>query len=95
MVYTFDMSHKSEKTAETAKLFWSGRSQAVRLPKDFRLAGDTVRIRRHGSAIVLEPLATDWAWLDMLAGQFDADAAEAALEPAEEQQRPMLDTLFR
>lgn len=29
----------------TAKLFWSGRSQAVRLPKDFRFSGDEVRIR--------------------------------------------------
>lgn len=31
-----------------AKLFWSGRSQAVRLPKAFRFAGDKVRIRPQG-----------------------------------------------
>jgi antitoxin VapB len=79
---------------EKAKLFWSGRSQAVRLPKDFRIAGDEVRIRRHGSAIILEPVATDWSWLDALVGRFDADAAEAALESAEEQARPDLDKLF-
>jgi virulence-associated protein VagC len=41
----------------TAKLFWSGRSQAVRLAKDFRFRGKEVRIRRHGNAVILEPLA--------------------------------------
>ena len=39
-----------------AKVFWTGRSQAVRLPKEFRVDGDTVLIRRDGDAIVLEPL---------------------------------------
>ena len=33
------MKHK------TASLFWTGRSQAVRLPKEFRFAGDTVFVR--------------------------------------------------
>ena len=46
---------------EIAKVFWSGRSQAVRLPKEFRVEGDEVRIRRHGAAVILEPIATDWA----------------------------------
>ncbi|MGH8593384.1 MAG: antitoxin, partial [Gammaproteobacteria bacterium] len=41
---------------ETAKIFWSGRSQAVRLPKNFRFEGDEVRIRRHGNTVILEPL---------------------------------------
>jgi len=39
-----------------AKVFWSGRSQAVRLPKEFRLPGEAVSIRRSGKAIILEPL---------------------------------------
>jgi antitoxin VapB len=38
-----------------AKLFRTGRSQAVRLPKEFRFDGDTVLIRRKGSAVILEP----------------------------------------
>ncbi|HEX3992190.1 MAG TPA: type II toxin-antitoxin system VapB family antitoxin, partial [Acetobacteraceae bacterium] len=50
----------------TAKVFWSGRSQAVRLPKEFRVEGDEVRIRREGRSIILEPLQNDWAWLDTL-----------------------------
>jgi antitoxin VapB len=61
----------------TAKLFWSGRSQAVRLPKDFRLRGKEVRIRRHGNAVILEPLADNWSWLDALAGPLDDDFVRA------------------
>jgi virulence-associated protein VagC len=40
----------------TAKLFRNGRSQAVRLPKEFRFEGDEVSIRKEGSRVVLEPL---------------------------------------
>ncbi len=43
----------------TAKLFMHGRSQAVRLPKEFRLPGTEVRVRRVGSRIILEPLVDD------------------------------------
>ncbi|MGA9070937.1 MAG: AbrB/MazE/SpoVT family DNA-binding domain-containing protein [Terracidiphilus sp.] len=39
----------------SAKLFWNGRSQAVRLPKAFRFEGDQVRVRRMGNGILLEP----------------------------------------
>jgi antitoxin VapB len=39
-----------------AKLFWNGRSQAVRLPKEFRFEGDRVRVTRVGAGILLEPL---------------------------------------
>ena len=38
-----------------AKVFQTGRSQAVRLPKEFRFDGDTVLIRHEGSAVILEP----------------------------------------
>jgi antitoxin VapB len=40
----------------TAKLFQHGRSQAVRLPKEFRLPGTQVRVRRLGRGVLLEPL---------------------------------------
>ena len=79
----------------TAKLFWSGRSQAVRLPKEFRFEGDEVRVRRHGNAVILEPLAEDWSWLDSIAGRIDDDFAEAATEESEPQERHALDDLFR
>jgi len=39
-----------------AKVFWSGRSQAVRLPVEFRFDTNEVRIRREGTAVILEPI---------------------------------------
>ena len=42
-----------------ARLFTHGRSQAVRLPKEFRLPGDRVRVRRMGDGVLLEPIASD------------------------------------
>ncbi len=42
-----------------AKLFMHGRSQAVRLPKDFRLPGTRVRVRRVETGVLLEPMQTD------------------------------------
>lgn len=80
---------------DTAKVFWSGRSQAVRLPKAFRFNTDEVRIRRDGDRVVLEPLGGDWDWLDAIAGPVDADFAAAALEQPRMQERPELDDLFK
>jgi antitoxin VapB len=42
-----------------ARLFTHGRNQAVRLPKEFRLPGNRVRVRRMGDGVLLEPIATD------------------------------------
>jgi antitoxin VapB len=42
-----------------AKVFWTGRSQAVRLPMEFRFHSDSVLVHREGSAVILEP-ADDW-----------------------------------
>jgi antitoxin VapB len=80
---------------ETARVFWSGRSQAVRLPKEYRFEGDEVRIRRHGSAVILEPIPADWAWLDSLSGPLDADFLDATLEQPPMQERPELNEAFR
>lgn len=80
---------------DTAKVFWSGRSQAVRLPKDFRFDVEEVHIRRHGNTVILEPVASDWCWLDAIAGKLDDDFVQAANEQPEPQVRPELDRLFR
>jgi len=47
---------ETKQTFADAKLFWNGRSQAVRLPKQFRFEGDRVRVRRMGAGILLEPV---------------------------------------
>jgi len=81
-----------------AKLFWTGRSQAVRLPKEFRFEGDEVNIRRQGNAVVLEPVKKrddDWAWLDEIAGKLGGDFMPEGREQPEMQERPALDDLFK
>jgi antitoxin VapB len=59
---------------KTAKLFRNGRSQAVRLPREFRFEGDEVRIRQMGDGVLLEPRITDvrqwFAQLDRLKSDF-------------------------
>lgn len=50
----------------TARIFQSGNSQAVRLPKEFRFEVDTVEIFRRGDEVVLRPPAS------IAAGIFDA-----------------------
>lgn len=46
----------SDRKPKDAKLFWNGRSQAVRLPKEFRFPGDRVRVSRMGAGVLLEPV---------------------------------------
>ena len=52
---------------KVVKLFQNGRSQAVRLPKEFRFVGvGEVSIRREGKAVILEPVKQfSWkSWWD-------------------------------
>ena len=63
-----------------AKLFVNGRSQAVRLPQEFRFSGTQVRATRHGNGVLLEPLAPtidEWfAELDRFEGTFLAERCQ-------------------
>jgi len=43
-----------------AKIFKNGRSQAIRLPKDFRLPGRMVSVSHLGNAVVLQPISETW-----------------------------------
>ena len=63
---------------DMAKIFWSGRSQAVRLPKEYRFEGKEVTIRREGDRVILEPnVESDKAWAERLSGSMDEDFARA------------------
>jgi antitoxin VapB len=71
-------SHKTRKPvserAPEAKIFMTGRSQAVRLPKEFRLPGESVHINRLGNSIVLTPKSADrWAGLFAALDEFPRD----------------------
>lgn len=74
----------------TAKIFMHGRSQAVRLPKEFRLPGTVCRVRREGNAVILEPIETNFggqAWLAELARL--RDLSGEPIMPGGREQPPM------
>ena len=48
---------------KTAKIFRSGNSQAVRIPKEFQLEGEEVEILKKGKILVLRPKRKSWAVL--------------------------------
>jgi antitoxin VapB len=54
--------------SKRAKIFMTGRSQAVRLPKEFRFTGDTVLVRREGAAVILEPDGWPEGYVQSFAG---------------------------
>lgn len=58
---------------QKAKLFNNGRSQAVRLPKEFRFKGTAVNIRRVGKAVVLFPVDDPWETLYKALDDFTPD----------------------
>jgi antitoxin VapB len=58
---------------ETAKLFQNGNSQAVRLPKEFRIPGNEVKIFKKGNQVILEPIETTWNSLFESLSEFPED----------------------
>jgi antitoxin VapB len=57
---------------DTARLFQSGRSQAVRLPKEYRFTGTEVVVKHFGNGVLLLPIDDPWQTLE---------AGLAAFEP--------------
>lgn len=54
-----------------AKLFMSGRSQAVRLPKALRFEGEEVIAKRFGSGVLLLPLEAPWQLMQEALDEFE------------------------
>jgi antitoxin VapB len=81
-----------------AKVFQSGNSQAVRLPKDFRFTVDEVEVSREGDAVILRPrpdASGRWASLRAAVERgFSADFMAEGREQPDEQKRPDLDRAF-
>lgn len=77
MVYTSFM--------QTAKVFPNGRSQAVRLPKEFRFDSDEVYVARMGSAVVLLPKTDSWNLLFESLEGFTDDFMEERLQPDQQE----------
>ena len=67
---------------KTAKVFKSGNSQAVRIPKEFHLQGDEVEIRRKGDSLILRSKKESWvALIESLKKFTDDFMAEGRRQP--------------
>jgi len=71
----------------TAKLFKNGQSQAVRLPKEFRMAGTEVYIKKQGEAIILLPKERSWKPLIDSLNHFEKDFRIERNQPEAQQKR--------
>lgn len=71
----------------TARLFQSGRSQAVRLPKEFRFSGTEVGVRHFGNGVLLLPLDDPWETLETALSAFEPGFTLTREQP-ETQERP-------
>jgi len=77
---------------KTAKLFKNGQSLAVRLPKEFRMEGKEVYIKKSGDAIILLPKENSWQPLINSLDKFTDDFKIERNQPTENQKR---DKLFK
>ena len=75
---------------KTAKLFKNGQSQAVRLPKEFRLEGESVFIHHLGNYVVLVPKNDPWKSMFEATKNFSDDFM-ANRDQGIEQKRESLD----
>ncbi len=69
----------------TAKVFKNGKSQAVRLPKEYRLEGDEVYVNRVGGAVILFPKEDPWAPFFESLGRFSGDFMKERDQPLAEE----------
>lgn len=72
---------------QVAKLFMNGKSQAVRLPKEFRFEGDEVVIKRVGDAVMLFPKRYRASVLEKALDDLDRDFSVERKQPKEQQRR--------
>ena len=80
----------SRCSVDTAKLFQSGRSQAVRLPKQYRFQGSEVAVKHVGNGVLLLPIDDPWQILE--AG---LEAFEPGLQLSREQPETQLRELIQ
>lgn len=81
-----------DDTSGIAKIFMHGRSQAVRLPKAFRMDGKEVRVRRDGRRLILEPIISNVdEWFEHLDTYSEPFMEEGRDQPPMPADREMLD----
>jgi len=71
----------------TAKIFQNGRSQAVRLPKEYQFKGEEVFIQKHGNTVLLIPHEKAWEVFIEGLSDFSEDFMKNGREQGVEQKR--------
>ncbi|MBP5554408.1 MAG: antitoxin [Lachnospiraceae bacterium] len=74
----------------TAKIFENGRSQAVRLPKEYRFTTDEVMISKVGDIVMLVPKDSKWDSFMKAVDMFSDDFLEDGRPPQNVQERDEL-----
>ena len=69
---------------KTAKIFQTGRSQAVRLPKAFRFNTEEVAIKRFGNGVLLIPIENPWQIMQEALAEFELGFQLQRDEPAQQ-----------
>ncbi|MBK9121357.1 MAG: antitoxin [Phycisphaerales bacterium] len=75
---------------DTAKLFTNGRSQAVRLPKEYRFDEDEVFITKVDDMVILYPRRKGWDLLARGIERFTEDFMGERDQPAQAEERESL-----
>lgn len=79
----------------TAKLFNSGRSQAVRLPQSLRFEGDKVIAKRFGNGVLLLPIDNPWQLLREAVDEFEPELVLERQQPEEQGRDAIAANSFR
>ena len=75
---------------KTAKVFESGNSQAVRLPKEFRVGQSLVWLKRIGDNILIMPKKPEWSDMELGAASFSEDFFAGGRDQGETDKRDPL-----
>jgi antitoxin VapB len=75
---------------QTARLFINGRSQAVRLPREYQFKGDDVYIKKVGDAVILFPANKQWETFLHGLNSFSADFFSDGRDQGTDQDREKL-----
>ncbi len=90
MIYTLIYTTYQENFMDTAKIFENGRSQAVRLPKEYRFDDSDVFIKKIDDVVMLIPKDKVWKTFRNSFSRFtdDLDLKRESNEPAQVREEP-------
>ena len=75
---------------DTARIFQTGRSQAVRLPKEYRFTGTEVVVKHFGSGVLLFPLDDPWSMVEASLVRFEPDFLLKRDQPAGQEREALM-----